>query len=517
MGGILSEKITDINEIRAMTERRRDEIEKRRKDSGDEPPKHSSRFVRDCYQANERGDGILYQHMNRGKVIFNAASGQWMSWAGHHWEPDWRGTASDLVEMVCGAYLEERKIVQNDIKAAEKSGETPKSFLKSLSTGLLTRVKQLRSSGRCGHCLDFARQTDPPMVVRGDELDRQPWLLACPNGVVDLKTGQFRAGQPDDYLSKACSASWEGFSAPRPLWEGVLSQVFLGKQKLVDFFQRAVGMALVGETIEHAVFVLWGAGCNGKSLVMETIAGVLGDLAGPIPVEMLLSQGKVRNSSGPTPDLMALKGLRVAYASEADEGVRFSESRVKWLTGGDRITGRSPHDKFSIAFQPSHTLFLLTNSRPGAPGHDFAFWRRVHLIEFGAQFVENPRQENQCMIDKLLPRKLKAEASGVLAWLVEGCLLWQREGLNPPAEVVEATAQYRTDEDVLGQFIEDRTIIDPQGEVGATDLYNSFVDWFHEAVGKKEPTQKTFGGWMVRRFERSRGKPRKYYGLRLDE
>jgi putative DNA primase/helicase len=507
-------KIDNVNEIRSMVAKRVKEEEAKYGRQNQEPPKPTSLFVRQCFRCNELGDGILYQALNQDELLHNKSANQWMVWQGHHWTPDIMGVHKARVEKVSEAYLNECIRLDNEIKKSSKDGVDAKG-LKALQTGLFNRVKQLRSTVRLSHCTEFAHNKENPMAIRGDEIDQKPWLLACSNCVIELKTGSSRPGRPDDYLLTASPTEFVGYDAPRPLWEKALDQVFLGKQDLIDFFQRIVGMALVGETIEHAIIVLWGAGCNGKSLLVETISSVLGNLVGPIPTEMLLSQGRVRNSAGPTPDLMSLKGLRLAYASEADEGVRFSESRVKWLTGGDRITGRNPHDKHPVSFAPSHTLFLLTNSRPGAPGHDFAFWRRIHLLEFGAQFIEHPSKPNEFKIDKHLGRKLRDEASGILAWIVEGCLLWQKYGLNPPVAVVESTAQYRSDEDLVGQFIEDCCELDLSYEVGATDLYNCFVEWFHEAVGKKEPTQKTFGTWVVRRFERSKGKPRKYFGLRI--
>lgn len=509
--------ISDIEKLKAQCEARVIE-EERTHNSGNPGPTSeeiSSKFIRQCLSWNELGDGILFEALNRDLLLFNKSADRWMAWAGHHWKFDIMGVAKARVELVCEAYAYELFKVAAEIAEAEKAEQPVKPALRGLAAGLRRRIKQLRSTSRLAHCLEFAHHLEDPLAIAGDEIDQNPYLLACPNGVMDLRTGHFRPGRQDEFLLKATRAKFFGFDAPRAKWEAALEQIFCGKSDVIAFFKRLVGMALVGEVVEQVLIILWGSGCNGKTLVMEIIAFVLGDLAGSIQSEMLLSQGRVRNSAGPSPDLMSLRGLRIAVASETDEDSRVSASRIKLLSGGDRITGRSPHDKFMISFTPSHTLFLLTNSRPGAPGSDFAFWRRVHLIEFAAQFCEKPESPGEYLIDKGLGRALRDEAPGILAWMIDGCLEWQKFGLNPPAAVIEATSRYRSEEDLLGQFLDEYCELGVDFQERAADLYDQFKEWFRANCGSREPSQKVFGGWMVKRFERGKGKPRKYFGVRL--
>jgi len=359
-----------------------------------------------------------------------------------------------------------------------------------------------------------------PMAIRGEEIDRQPWLFPCSNGVIDLRTGKMRPGKSDDFLLKASPVEWKGVDEKCPIWEKTLDEIFSGNQQLVAFMQRLLGYSILGLSTEHIIAVWTGQGRNGKGLMVNVISEILGPLAGPIRAEMLLDQSRQSNSAGPTPDIMTLRGLRLAWASETDENCKISPSRVKWLTGNDELTGRNPHDKFEVKFKPTHTLFLLTNHKPHAPADDFAFWERVLLIPFELSFVNRtPRAPNERRADRELESKLIGEASGILAWLVKGCLIWQKEGLNPPPIVKDATAEYRKDEDMLEDFVDQCCIIDPGNDnvwVGATQLYQAFEEWWKVNISKNVPKQKKFGNLAAKRFDRRKvGGVYKYFGVGL--
>jgi putative DNA primase/helicase len=463
----------------------------------------------------ELGLGVLYSIVNAGKVLYNASAAMWMIWVRTHYEFDILGKHKIFVENVsevCGKALSD---ISEKITACEKAGDSPSADLVRSKKRLFKAIKRLRTKSGRDHCLDFAISNKSAMVAKGDEFDKHPWLLPCRNVVIDLKSGESQPGQPEQYLQKACDIDWLGKGAPKVLWEDTLDKIFLGNAEKVSFFKRLVGMSIVGTVIEQVIIILSGAGANGKSVIMETLCYVLGDLAAVAPSEMLLYQRGGRNSAGPSPDMAMLPGRRLVTLNETDEGARGSESRIKQLSGGDRFSWRNPHDKFMQTSIPSHTLWLVTNNPPSLPGHDFATFRRVILLDFPARFVESPSLSNEFLVDKELGNKLKKEAAGIIAWAVDGCLEWQRDGLRPPSEVLEAKEQYRRNEDLLGQFLEDCCELDMEFEVGASNLFDAFVRWFNENLGKNPPSQKAFGSWMVKRFERNNRKPRIYYGLRL--
>ncbi len=464
-----------------------------------------SKMIRKCLTMNELGDGIIFTKMFRDSFTYNKAQGVWLVWAGHHWDVDHMDLVPAAVEAVADVYLSETRALLDQLRGlAENDAEGEKS-LRYLQKNLKSRAASLRTIKRRNNCLTFAHTCGDPLAIRGDEIDNKPWLLACKNGVIDLQTGDISDGNQCDFLLKASPVEWQGIDAPCPLWERTLSEILSGNVRLVRFIQRVFGYALIGEVRQSLLVVLSGQGRNGKSLIIETLNKILGPLAGAIRSEMLLDQFRIASSSGPTPDIMALRGLRMAFASETDDGSRISPSKVKWLTGNDQLTGRNPHDKYEVRFNPTHTLFLLTNNKPHAPADDFAFWERVVLIPFELSFVDRePRAENERRADPDLPAKLRVELPGILAWLVKGCLYYQRYGLNPPPVVKAAIVEYQRDEDLIADFLEDCCLLDPDYIAGATALYQVFEAWWIKNVSKKVPKQKKFGTLIKKRFKKEK-------------
>lgn len=513
------------DDIRKAVEAKRQKLLKK---FGEKPPsgggsgKVDSKFIEECLNANELGDGILYAMLHEGKYIYNKSSKEWLRWAGHHWEIDVMDSALAAVENVCNEYLKEALNIVQKIASTSKSDEAEAkqriSQLEKTQKRIYKRVYSLRADARRNSCLKFAHSNSvKPLAIKGNELDQDPWLLPCANGVVDLKTGELRPGRPQDYMLKASPIKWKGINQLAPTWEQALFEIFDGDESIIKYLQRLLGYAVTGLTREHVFPILHGKGRNGKSTIVDAICHVLGPLAGPIPAEMLLDQGKVRSSAGPSPDIADLQGLRIAFASETDRGRRFSLSRVKWLVGGDMLVARLPHDKRPVRFRPTHTLFLLTNNLPSVNSGDFAFWQRVHCVPFKMAFVDRtPQKDNERRADKLLPEKLQAEASGILAWLVRGCIEWQERGLDPPEVIRKKTEEYRDDEDLLGQWIEECCHLDAEAETPAKELYESFRTWWEEQVSEKHiPSPKKFGQLMAERVERKKSDRIFYKGIRL--
>lgn len=469
----------------------------------------TSAFIAACLNANERGDGTLFAARHRGKCVFDVTSEQWYYWTGHYWGRDKKLNVFELIEEVCMSYLEEAERIEKKAQSKELSGEdnAPKrEALYNKRDAYRDRVRQLRGN-RAPKCLTWAYRIEDGLKMCGEEFDVDPWLLACKNGVIELRTGRFREGRPGDNLSKAAPVEWLDIETPAPQFEDFLNSTFGGNQELIGYLRRLFGYAITGLSTEHILPVLHGEGRNGKGTLVETIRYVLGDLAQPIQSEMLLDQRGARSSSGPSPDIMTLKGLRIAFASETDEGRKFSTSRAKWLSGGDTLTGRNPHDRYETVFEPTHLLCLLTNHLPHAPGDDFAFWQRIHLIPFKTSFVDNPVKENERLKVKDIREKLKAEAPGILAWLVRGCIEWQQQGLNPPPEVLSATEDYRMNEDLLAQFIE-AYCHDPEldqvkaARTAYKEIYTSFKEWYEAERGDYPPKKARFSEIMERRFKK---------------
>ena len=490
----------------------------------EEENKIDSKFIAQCLFGNSTGDGRLYAELFRDQFLYVKNTQEWFEWTGHIWQRDVMNHALASVEKIAETYLEEYKKIS--AKITELAGSDDKDeILKLRKKGdkILERVRQLRGDNRRTACLKFAHTIENPIAITGEEFDSKPMLFPCANGVIDLETGKFKPGRPGDYLSLGSPIEWTGIETPATLWEKTLREIFNcdrpdDDQSIIEYKQRLFGYAITGQVVEKVFPVLYGkTGWNGRSLIIETISYIMGALAGSIPSEMLLSQKFSKSSSGPSPDIMSLKGIRMAFASEIDEGQRFSAAKIKWLTGKDELTGRNPHDKYPTRFNPTHKLFVMTNSQPQAPADDKAFWERLHLIPFNISFVNrDPQESYERRANLNLDKEIKKEASGILAWLVRGCLMWQRDGLKPPAAITEATEKYRQDEDMLADWIDECCIREPGAKDKAAKLYTSFVAWYHANIGKKEPTGTWFGKQLSKKFDKHKSEGCvMYHGIAL--
>jgi len=223
------------------------------------------------------------------------------------------------------------------------------------------------------------------------------------------------------------------------MWDKFVNEIFDGDDELISFVQRLLGYGISGLQREHVLPILWGIGRNGKDTLLEALKYVLGDLATPVAAEVLLDSG--RNPNAATPHTYSLRKRRLAWVNETNESAKLNAGQVKLLTGGGSIPARPLYGK-PITYAPRFLLMLMTNHKPGASSEDYALWERVLLIPFKLSFVDEPVKEFERKRDPQLLSKLKAEASGILAWLVRGFLSWQADGLNPPESVKIATNEY---------------------------------------------------------------------------
>jgi len=510
-----------MDPLAAINEAVREEVERERRAYGPEPLSAPtapetipSAEVLRALSRNEDGDAGLYIWLHRDRFIFDHAAGQWFVWAVHHWEPDTTEQALAGVADVADLYITEMKR-QGWLRAgAEKAGQTKAADqAKALENQLARRVRDLQTIRRKQAVLHLARAGAATLGITGDEWDADPWALPVANGVVDLRTGNFRSGCPSDYFRSFAPTSWEGMDAPRAVWDACLQGIFGGNVELVSFMNRLLGYAITGKTTEAVLPILWGQGRNGKTALLQAVADTLGtDLSGPIEAEMLLESRFTRHSGGPSSDLLHLRGRRLTWLSETNENRRLNSGKVKLFTGGDLLTGRAPYATRQVTFRPTHKIFLLTNHRPKADAQDKALWRRVLLVPFTQVFVldPDPAKQNERKADPELAEKLKAERPGILAWLVRGCLEWQRQGLNPPECVKAATREYQDAEDTIKTFLSERCIEGPTLSVRASMLYAAYREW-SEANGERPLTGTKFGRQVGESYDSAKDASGKFY------
>ncbi len=253
--------------------------------------------------------------------------------------------------------------------------------------------------------------------------------------------------------------------------------------------------------------------------MLETLKFVLGPIAHRARAEILLDSGRMRPSGSSDADTLALKGKRIVWASETNEGNKLNVGKVKELAGGDTLTARAPYGRRPVEFTPTHLLFLLTNAKPRINANDFAIWKRVKLIPFTLSFIDNPSKKNERKADKGLQDRLEAEASGILAWLVRGTLEWQEKGLNPPAVVETATTDYRKENDLISQFIDEKCLLAPHAKIKAGKFYEAYKSWCNE-MGHAAFSGTRFGINAKELFEQGKDRDGLYYkgvGLLLEQ
>jgi P4 family phage/plasmid primase-like protien len=307
---------------------------------------------------------------------------------------------------------------------------------------------------------------DVPVLPR--QFDGDKMLLNVANGTLDLRDGAFHGHARTDKITKISRVMYDP-TASCPRWEQFMSEIMDENQAMVEYLQRAVGYSLTGDTTEQCLFVLIGAGGDGKSTFLNMLKYIAGDYSETAAFNSFTA----KKNNGTTEDIAKLWGARVVTAIESDAGERLSVSLIKTVTGCEEITARFLYEG-SFSFTPEFKLWMATNHVPKIIETDDGIWRRVKHIHFPVQFLDGRR-------DKHLGEKLKAEASGILNWALDGLRAWREGGLQEPARVTESTLEYRAGMDVIGHFIEDRCSIDPTRMVGKRPLYEAYKSWAKDA------------------------------------
>jgi P4 family phage/plasmid primase-like protien len=452
--------------------------------SGEAPPSANGRGTSESfggYNLTDLGNAERFVAQHGENVRYCYPWGKWLVWTGTRWQQDSNGRAHRLAkETVRRIYREAAAAEDEDARKA-----------------LARHATKSEAEARIRAMLELAKSEIP---VSPDELDADPWLLNCPNGTVDLRTGEMRPHKRGDLLTKIAGAEYRT-EITASTWEAFLERV-LPSDKLRSFVQRSCGYSATADTSEQCMFINHGSGANGKSTFQEAIATALGDYATRTPTEMLLA----KRAGGIPNDVARLKGARFVTASETEEGRRLAESLVKDLTGQDTISARFMRAEW-FDFKPTHKLWLSTNHKPEIRGTDTAIWRRIRLVPWTT--VIPPKEQDHRLLDKL-----GAELSGILTWVVRGCSKWRQEGLKAPQEVRQATMEYRAEMDVLAAFIDECCIVSPRAEAKATPLYNVYKGWC-ESSSEKPETQRAFGSRLTERgfVRRKRGGIYHWHGI----
>lgn len=450
---------------------------------GDYPePDETRTLAGENFHYSDVGNADRFEHLH-GHLFFYVHDWRaFVVWTGKRWEIDRRGEMGRLAEKTVRAIHRE---------AADTDDKTERSIIS----------KHARSSEAQHKIKAFIELLKHRRTASPDDFDRDPMLFNVANGTLDLKTGTLRDHDRADMITKLSPVAYAP-DAKAPVWSRTVSRALPG-YALRKFVQRALGHSLTGDNSEHALFVAHGGGSNSKSTILEAAMDCMGDYATVSAEDVLVDK-----AGGHPTDVADLAGSRLVVASEVKEGAKLDEPKIKRMTGDRTLKARRMREDF-WEFPKTFKIFMPVNHKPTIEGTDHGIWRRIKLIPFG---VTIPKSEQ----DPRLPEKLRQELPGILAWLVRGCLRWQREGLGEPAEVTAATDAYKDEMDTLAAFLSERCVIEAGASEGATDLFDAYKDW---CAGSNEQagTQKVFGGKLGERgFEKKRTNAgMEYQGIRL--
>jgi len=444
-----------------------------------------------AYTFDDMGNAERFVDLFGENVRYCYTEKKWYFYNSMRWSVDNLGVILRMADKCVEAMKAEAKLY---LQADEESGgDMAKAFEKHMKSSRSNKSKKA-----------MLNEIEHHLPILPIQMDRYKMALNTPSGIINLKNGDVKAHNPEYYFTKITSVDCAE-AADCPRWLAFLDDIFAGDKDLIRYIQKAVGYSLTGSTAEQCAFFLYGTGRNGKSTFIDVIRDVFGDYAANIQPETIMVKSSQSNAINS--DIARLKGARLVTSVEPNEGVRLNEGLLKQLTGDDTVTARKLYSE-EFEFKPEFKLWMATNHKPIIRGTDTGIWRRIHMIPFDVQIPEDK-------VDKNLTHKLKAEMTGIFKWCIDGCLMWQREGLQMPAAVLKSVREYRREMDVISAFIEDKCTL--EGTVQASTLYAAYVSWA-DSNNEYCMSNTKFSTELAKRFEKVRGKNYNFFnGISLSK
>ena len=410
----------------------------------------------DSPNLTDLGNAKRMVRMWQNELLYCPSHGTWYVFGDSHWKRDMDGEVNRRAKAVVSTIFDEATAAPSKAQKAA------------------VRRHALRSeSSRAINSMISLASTEIEMSLLSERMDSDPWLFNASNGTIDLRTGKMTEHDRTDYITKVSPVAYDP-NAKCPLWDEFLSFAMEEDQEVIDFVHRFFGYCLTGLVTEQVLLFMEGTGSNGKSTALLLLMHILGDYAIQGASGLLLAK---KGESHPT-EVADLEGTRFVANTEVEKGKPFAEALIKQLTGSDPIRARRMRQDF-YQFMPTHKLCIAANHRPIIKGNDEGIWRRVLRIPWNRQIPKDKK-------DPFFADKLKAEAPGILKRLVDGCVAWQKGGLNPPEKVTLATGEYREEMDVLADFMDEVCLIEAGAQIPQKELYLKYTEWCEELKQKPQ-------------------------------
>jgi putative DNA primase/helicase len=374
---------------------------------------------------------------SEGKLVYDHDDRRWFVWSGSIWKKDSTASAMERIKRFVEGERD-RALAENDKKA-------------------MAKMKFVRA-------VEEAARSDPRLAVHGAMWDADPWLLGTPGGVVDLRTGQLRPGNPKEYISKHAAVAPAAAGTPMPEWDAFLREATKDDPELRHFLQKWAGYCLTGDVSEEVMCFLYGSGGNGKGVYTGVLASILADYAVAMPIEAFTAGGRANQEYYRA----QMAGARLVTASETESGRHWAEAQIKELTGNETpVSARQPHGR-AYTYRPQFKLHFVGNHAPSLKGRSPAMERRLRIVPF----VNEPAAPDPDLKTRLVP-----EYPAIFRWFIDGCQDWQ-EGRLGTAEVIQAAgAEYFERQDVFGRWLEERCILDPHLSTRPGALFGDYRAW----------------------------------------
>ena len=438
------------------------------------------------YTLDDSGNAERFKDRVGERIRFNFDTNKWLIWNGKFWEVDRTNKIKIFAEVIIAEMRKEAEVI-GDEKARRI---------------MLRNVTRASQSGGKKALLE---ETKHYVEITSEKLDANDFLLNTLDGIVDLKTGVMYEHNKENYMSYIINHKRDSINKPIK-WLAFLDEIFQGDKQLIDFIHKAVGYTLTGSIREQSMFLTFGDGSNGKSVFLDVLKRLLGDYGANAQVETLLER-KHTSSNGASEDLARLKGVRFVTTGENSQGSKLNEGLIKQMTGGEKITARHLYAEY-FEFYPKFKIWLATNHKPIIRGNDTGIWRRIISIPFNYKVPKEKR-------NKSLIFELEEEMGAILHWAIDGCLKWQKEGLELPNAVNKSNEEYQEEMDIITTFLKEYTIEEKGSKVLASKLYKEFDTWA-TTFNEWKTSSTIFGRELSKRYKKKRTSRGYWYlGLKL--